>query len=1200
MGDILLLRAAGQVAAAGGKFALRRIRLRWGAARAASRSLAETGLHIPPKALRAWLRRPDVRLLLETASQENLASARARLVAISGSDRPLPEEAASEAIFVVLHHYLKRVDPSAAAAIALEWQRQAIASDGEETRGVVRESSDRVLARIEISNTFDSILSTFHPWARSDAQQLRTEHPVIERCVGDLGGVDDRASLLDQWFTHRPTWLQDLPAKVALWLGNTALEYGALTSGVGFLGEAISAGVPAHDLIAARKALALAGYDPEAARAYLAGLGNIHPLGDAIINSLDGDTVGAATSLEEWDAILPRERAIKYILLGRALAASGSSGEALSRVEAELAVNEHATGLMLFVAEELLIRAAARDTIQRLTDTERAKSYALRARNQRRVWGGDSAEAAVLGVQACHLSSDPTGAWSLTQMPPDGDATEKEAADPRITRHALLTAALTGRTEAAEKLLTSVQDPYAMAEARALLAPDGTPADEVRNLWLKAWEAGNTDGDRLSVASQLASLGRGLPDLSDLASRHPEKVEEIKALHQATSSSGDLIDALRAGASKSPLVATRLAEELRKVNDHQGAGDALRAAGETFSHPTLMSMAADSYYQAGDATTAARAANSALRLGGPEWAGRAEARSLLLQIAADEGDWELATEEAKALLAVDPTDQRAVWSLASCLVQRGQLEDAWRALTAGGSPTLPRDSSEAIVWVNLHARFAPERGYVTQALQAVNPWRDRDDVLAACLMSLQIGLNQRGFNPTAEELSSLQETGEYFFKEFPESKHLRRYSIDEQGDPLQQIRPLLKEASNPNLPELLKQIRGGALPLGMLATATGTPYALTFALGGSGLFHAFAGNTPPTDVLESLSKPVVLDTSAANSLARLPREIADVLRVTFPKACTTDTLYKDAVQARMEMSARSGLTMGWDHEQGRPTVTDTPESLVSHEREVAGRIAEILKGLNRTPWAEIRTFPEDLRDLTWLSAPDYAIQNDLPLWCDDLPLAMLARSEGATVFTTMDVLNHRVASGALSSELFDVAVAALILAGHVDLGFRTEAMNLALAQDAGLPRGVALAVSRPGAWQHPGRVVDFVLSAVRPLASTDAEAVLTWVEAVSRGLVRISEDPEGSGDNLVLLLRTLLKESWLGPSQMPFVLRGIRTAAGERIGIRDPLEAALEAHYADTAAETNHELAAAALIWLFAQCDEADRTTVARVILLGT
>jgi len=235
--------------------------------------------------------------------------------------------------------------------------------------------------------------------------------------------------------------------------------------------------------------------------------------------------------------------------------------------------------------------------------------------------------------------------------------------------------------------------------------------------------------------------------------------------------------------------------------------------------------------------------------------------------------------------------------------------------------------------------------------------------------------------------------------------------------------------------------------------------------------------------------------------------------------------------------------------------------------------------------------------MDWLSAADYAISNGVPLWCDDVLLAQVARSEGAKVFNTIDVLNHRLATGALAPELADSALAALIVTRHVDLGFRAGPLTLALGQDAWKPTGAALAISRPAAWGDPERVVTFVMTALRQVAASDAEAVRGWVEAASLGLGRIGGDVTAISTNVAIFLQALIKEAWLGPSQMPFVVLGIRAALAGQDGVGDPLEEAIAGHYAWAARQSSHELAATTLIWLFAQCEERDRATVARVIL---
>ena len=91
----------------------------------------------------------------------------------------------------------------------------------------------------------------------------------------------------------------------------------------------------------------------------------------------------------------------------------------------------------------------------------------------------------------------------------------------------------------------------------------------------------------------------------------------------------------------------------------------------------------------------------------------------------------------------------------------------------------------------------------------------------------------------------LNETGEYFFKEFPDSTHLRRYEAGPDDDPLREIKPVLERASNPSPPMLIEQISAGSLPLGALEIGA----------------------------LKSMA--VAMDTSAAHTLANVPTEVTE-------------------------------------------------------------------------------------------------------------------------------------------------------------------------------------------------------------------------------------------------------------------------------------------------------------------------------------
>src|SRR5205807_6491739 len=95
---------------------------------------------------------------------------------------------------------------------------------------------------------------------------------------------------------------------------------------------------------------------------------------------------------------------------------------------------------------------------------------AIRARNLRRIWRSDSAEAVAIAAEAAVIADNPQQVWTLTQPTPDGEATVSEAADPRVLPAAAIGAVLTGRFASARELAQSAPEGYLRLLIKAELA----------------------------------------------------------------------------------------------------------------------------------------------------------------------------------------------------------------------------------------------------------------------------------------------------------------------------------------------------------------------------------------------------------------------------------------------------------------------------------------------------------------------------------------------------------------------------------------------------------------------------------------------------------------------------------------------------------------------------------------------------------
>ncbi len=145
-----------------------------------------------------------------------------------------------------------------------------------------------------------------------------------------------------------------------------------------------------------------------------------------------------------WSPSTVWERDTALTVLGGALVEQQKLDDAVTVMEAGTTETSSA-GLLLQLARLLRARSVLGGGDSRWRDAFRSIEVALRARNLRRSWRGDSAEAVAAAAEAAIIADDQGQVWSLTRPAPDGEATAGEAGDPRVLPLAAMGAALTGR-----------------------------------------------------------------------------------------------------------------------------------------------------------------------------------------------------------------------------------------------------------------------------------------------------------------------------------------------------------------------------------------------------------------------------------------------------------------------------------------------------------------------------------------------------------------------------------------------------------------------------------------------------------------------------------------------------------------------------------------------------------------------------------
>ncbi|MFI7573905.1 tetratricopeptide repeat protein [Micromonospora sp. NPDC049497] len=1147
-----------------------------------------------------WLKAPQSQEWLREYSASSLSDAAtslAPLVKDVGQDEV--EEKAVTLLYVITYCLLAAHTPAEATALSSEWNLKVVRGEAEKTRLDVSAARDAVIRRMDAGSSFESSLQTLPPLLAEDARQLRAQWPGFERVVIELSATQERAALLRQWSDALPHWLSEAPSGVLCWLGTVAGDYGAPQAAVAFYQDGLGRGAFPRSYWATLSAVRKLSFSLAEAVSELERLAADLPLAAAYIAAHEEDWERAERLISEWKPQSPRDEALKGVFGISIQLGKGDRNGAIARAQ-DAWRTTGSTGAALLAAQLLLVRAVRRGSSHRFADTEQALHLAIRVRDERRKWFGDSAEAVLTAVRAAILSENADLAWRISQPTPDGEAWPSEVGSKDLTADAALAAAITGRVERARELASLVQGEYVRAHIAATLtersAPDG--AEQTQEAWRKVWEVAETDEEKLQAAMGMAGSGIAPPDLRDLSDDvNAEFVEELQAIGSVVAAGSGDIASLRANVSKSRLLAIQLSDRYFAEGNVQLAAETLRESAIRWGDPRLMSMAAERFREAGNPAHAREAAQASLDLGGAGWGGVSRVRAMLLEIEAADGRWDKAADVARLMIAENPEDVDAHWALVQCLFNRGDLDSAWQALTINGAPFEPRSRVEALLWLNLNSRFSRDSRFVGEALRLMKKWPGDEQLLAAFLGLLYTGVGRRGPELSEEDLEALRAATQEFVEEFPESPHFRMMRIGPESNPLEPFEEDLRQAYEAR-EDVFKRVQSAELPLGMASSVTGRSMAEVSISRAAGFVFAVdpgLSDSDRTGVRASLQQRVMIDATALHSLVLLDGPFITTLLGTPLAVLTTDEIYKDALEARDSLAARSTVTMVWDPAQGRGGVSVTSDDDLATMLDRARGIVQMMEGLSRIPWPELRQF-RDLSNMPWLNGVDAAAEHQWVYWSDDVLMRKLATSMGIPSFGTVALIEHLHASGVFLEAERVASLAKLVSNFYVDIEFSAPIMELAAASDGWQAKGAASYLSRVWAWRNPTVTLNFLMAALARTAG-NAEQFTAWLTSASIGLVKIAGSEQDASSNLETLLTRTIVQSWLGPAQLAAAIKGVRFGLRERSGVPDPLPRVLRSLYGQMVDRAGYTEASHLLMSLLSAADGDAQALAARTIL---
>ena len=1145
-------------------------------------------------AIYTWLARQDVRDALDEGGLESVESAVRNLAwRIDGASR----EDALRILEWVADEYLRALRLQDGTVVSARRTRKVVVDESAHIRSAISQLPDAISDRALV---FARDLMQLRRWRTAPAHDLAQRWPAIQDLVHSLATSSARGELLRGWVEDGLGILSDAPAEAWTWLGDLASDYAQPLAAIAYYQTAIAKGIPAPDYWWARAALVLGEEEHASEMRSLLGRSKVsHPLAQGLVDLLDARYSAAEASLSGWEPDRPADVAIRANLRSVAALRRDQLDWAIELLTEAVEADASSSGVGLRAAEVILSRTRFGVSVSLVADYGRARTLALGARDDRRSWGGDSVAAALVALTATVLANDIQGGLRLATSIPDGEATVLEARDPRLLAERATLSALIGDETTALSLLANIEDEHKRSMLLGWLAHEKGEDAKASGHWLEGWTAAKNDSDRIQAASALAQLGGVMPELSDLAARNPEMVKKIGTIHEVMSATGDRLSLLRARAYDSELLTMALVAKLRDEGDLGGAADVLKEAARRGQHPLMLKMAAQQLLEAADYRGALDCCTSALQMSGPDWSGEFDTLAVKFQAEEALGRLDDGLLTARRMVVLAPLNLEARWVLVQCLVRNGDPIDAWSALKFRGEPIAPRTLQEVRTWIGLVSAYDRSDLFLSRALKVFEEWNADEE--AQGLILVNIYGRSRLHDLEVSDIENLQSATSQYLNVHPNSSVFRGLTRGD-GDPLEALEAELRKRVPPQpLVEIEAKIRRGELPLGLGAEAFSKSYTECSIIRVGGLVFSDIDQLASLGqqaVASAVGTSVVLDPTAAVTLARIDEFMASVLIGSFSFVDSTVVGFRDALSAQESLAMRSTASIHWSPEAQKLIANQISEELADSRALCADRVVALLRSTRRVNWPRVEHLKEMGDGAVWMSALDYAIESKETFWCDDYLLRTVALEKGVAAFSTVDLLRHAGRSGLVATDLVRVAESVLIQNYYVDLGFDEANMRLAATLDRWSIGGASAALTRPAMWKNPRAALVFLLEAVQKNSSSDPIAVREWVQSSVEGLIRVAEpDLQGAFGNVRLLLTFVLGSTAQEKELLPFILEGVRASLRQHPGIDDPLEEVLKQIHSMLIEKLGHSKGADFLLGMLSGANVDDRALAARIIL---
>ena len=1106
-----------------------------------------------------------------------------------------------------------RSDDSAVALgldIVREWVLDGLGPQNAEDVGRQTAAMGLVRPSVETSSAVagEEILEGLPPPCRVHVESLMAIDSETAGRVSQL--LRQRGSRTPGVLAHLgddpPEWLQDADGLAWEALAGFMSAHG-LSGFESLLHRAMALGSLSSDLYRVQEAVSAA-VEGNRGRAeeLLAHVSSEFVLVDAARARINDDAAAVVAALRESSAHESTDSSVA--LEGVSLLVWGHSE--MDQVELAISALDDASRRFpdrgsLYLRRALLKLELARRLASEGTDRhdllEAASELALEARDRFRAWQGPSAQAVDVAAQALLQLNQPQRAHDLTAVAPAGEATVEEAEDASVVNRLAQSLLSLDRPEEVERLDLDLLDGSEGTLIRAFVARNRGDADAVA-LMREAVEQADDDRTRLMALHGLASFGE--VDESALGRVSTARAAEVVLVRAAAAfyreDDETVVRLLSPHRRESYIHAEYLARAQYRSGAAAEAIETLRDAAEARGATFLYAMAVEMLMEQESLDDAESLALTVLA--GPLPASvESRLRHSLVEIARLLRDWARMEAYGRSLLARFPDAPLAPWGVVYSLIVQAEHRSAWGFIVEHSLQ--PIDEDTALLAIQAFMAADPPGADVERMLEIASRFAHSEEVAGAALMALMA--RGEGSPPTEAERSRYAAMLSDYFERFPESPVLRQFSFEGPKEALEMIEsltgpPSLESAQTVNL------VRNGQMPYGVLRAVRALPYAELLLSLAAGHLTAISTNEDQRDqersaVRAALGKDVSVDASVV-ALAIHGEVAVDELASVFKRVLVADELVADARAATLSASTPVAAHAIHDPVLGGVRLAEEGDRR-DQLRDSLARLQQILRGWRSVPSGRV-TAPwsgqgEDWR--TWDASLRVALDRGCALWCDDIALRAWARSEGVPTFGTYALCEVLATDPNIDLPLrLDDLKARLLSAGIADVPLTwPELSDIANADDdTDLPAIQFL--SRPLSWGHLPNTLRWYRERFTMIANgPDKYRVLGILRAATYG----------SGMSVELPLRRTVTACILAeavgtlrdPELTPALVIASRYACQDvdPSGNLDVLGDAAESLWQACRTDMSPAEAAQAVLELFAQCDDADRTIVTTAILVA-